>query len=273
MSEQQNRKNPFERLVQDWQAAKAAKDVNAPFCTLMTLDATNGFPTGRILGLREIQIRSEGGGGGALVVYTSQLSPKWQQLETDSKYEILLFWTQPHMLQYRLSGTDWSIADKGELQEQYANKLHPAKLLDVYYSTKQGPSTVIDGGRAAFVNDMAQIAARFQDQNDVPFPSGAAGIVLKPVVSGRSFARTLSTRKDGPRMDSKDTGALTNHTLGLSSDAEDYRRSKVRLASEWMCWSCIARYHGGRGLAIDNHLGPMRFEKGSCKPRKRATTL
>eukprot|EP00977_Amphora_coffeiformis_P024146 scaffold15108_cov180-Amphora_coffeaeformis.AAC.22 len=188
------KKNPFATLWQDWQAAKAAKDANAPFCTLMTIQ-DDGFPTGRILGLRDIRINDDDNNDndGALVVYVSKTSPKWQQLSSSSnsnsgKYEILLFWTQPRMLQYRLSGTAWTAVDDTELQEQYElYKPQQSKYLDYYYAHHQAQSTVLEGGRSAFVETMQQIKAHFETDDDknrtkpVPFSADVAGgLILQP---------------------------------------------------------------------------------------------
>jgi len=76
-----NHKNdPLERLVADWELAKQDKDPNAPFCTLITIDHDTGFPTGRILGLREIHLST-----GEILVFINATSPKWKQLMACSK--------------------------------------------------------------------------------------------------------------------------------------------------------------------------------------------
>ena len=174
--------HPFEQLAQDWQAAKDAQDPNAPFCTLMTVAndsvENNGVrPTGRILGLREITQ------DGTLLVYTNDTSPKFQQLSTCPRYEILLFWTRPQMIQYRLAGSQWSTVPVDEMKEQWdKHKPYRSKLLDYYYNHKQPQSTVLQGGRQQFLDEMNALNQQFQQAGggQVPFQSVNVGLLLKP---------------------------------------------------------------------------------------------
>eukprot|EP00934_Nitzschia_sp_Nitz4_P004588 Nitzschia sp. Nitz4//scaffold57_size113557//40309//40938//NITZ4_003988-RA/size113557-processed-gene-0.31-mRNA-1//-1//CDS//3329554837//4578//frame0 len=168
--------NPFPKLIEDWQAARGVKDPNAPFCTLMTIDES-GFPTGRVLGLREIDDK------GNMLVYINDTSPKWNQLLANSKYEILLFWTSPNMMQYRIRGSQWKAMDDDIIQQRWQEKPKPAKVLDYYYSTKIPQSQVLPGGRAQFVEEMTDLRAAFADESkEVPFQSIAKGLILQPNV-------------------------------------------------------------------------------------------
>lgn len=174
-----NNDSPFARLVQDWKAAKEAKDPNAPFVTLMTVD--HGRPTGRIVGLRDIVVDN-----GTLLVYTNSMSPKFQQLSATPHFELLLFWTRPQMLQYRLSGSTWSKVDEAEMKRQWQlHKPHGSKLLDYFYQQHQGQSTVLAGGRAQFCQEMQAIRNQFTsstttDQSEVPFQSVCIGLLFQP---------------------------------------------------------------------------------------------
>lgn len=191
--------NPWEQLRQDWEAAKAAKDPQAPFCTLMTVTAA-GAPTGRILGLRDIRVDT-----GELLVYTNSTSPKWQHLQAaNAKFEVLLFWTTPHMVQYRLSGATWTTVDEKSMRQQWATyKPQRSKLLDYYYHNIQPQSSELTGGRSSFVQDMQRLTREFQDE-EVPFQTVNVGLLLQPCVveewraspADRLHERYLHERKD-----------------------------------------------------------------------------
>lgn len=164
---------PFAKLIRDWHAAKESKDPNAPFCTLMTMDEESGFPTGRILGMREVDP------SGTILLYINNTSPKWKQLKANSKYEILLFWTVPNTIQYRLRGTEWATLDKDTLEQRWQMKPHTAKILDYYYSNCQAQTTALSNGRDDFLNGMQKLQNQFVGQ-EVPFQSIAEGLILKP---------------------------------------------------------------------------------------------
>ena len=147
--------NPLEQVLHDWQAAKAANDPHAPFGTLLTVTA-EGAPTGRILGLREVRT------DGKILVYTNSTSPKWHQLSANPHFELLLFWTTPNMVQYRIRGSSWTTVDEPTMRTQWDTyKPHRSKLLDYYYQNTQAQSSELAGGRQEIVHAMQQLSHKF----------------------------------------------------------------------------------------------------------------
>lgn len=170
---QDNTKHILSRFQSDWSAAQQAKDPNAPFCTLSTVDS-DGFPRSRIVGLREIDTTTE-----AFLVFGNKTSPKFQDLAATSKYELTTFWTKPTMIQYRISGHVWRTLDDQEMESKWHKKPKRSQLLDYYYTHYQPQSSVLEGGRAQFLETMEQLKQQFANK-PIPVQPTNAGLVLEP---------------------------------------------------------------------------------------------
>lgn len=163
---------PLEDFKQSWTKAKEAKDPNAPFCTLATV-TEDGFPMTRTVGLREVDDEK-----GTVLLFINDTSPKYRQLEATSKFELLCFWNNPDMIQYRMRGDSWKTLDDQDMEQRWRNKPKTSQLLDYYYSHCQPQSSVLRGGRQEFVETMRKLKEEFKDK-EVPFQPIATGLVLE----------------------------------------------------------------------------------------------
>jgi len=159
--------DPIAQLQQDWQQAKDQGDANNNICILSTTDDSQAHA--RVLVLRDIQKQG-------LLIFTHASSPKWQQLENNSGYEVLLYWPTLD-LQYRIQGK-WDEHARDQLQTAWANKPYEAKLLDVLYQTHPESSEIPD--RKFLEEKVAELKMQYPQSEDIPFPDSARGIWLQP---------------------------------------------------------------------------------------------
>ncbi|MDB3856041.1 pyridoxamine 5'-phosphate oxidase family protein [Halieaceae bacterium] len=159
--------DPIARLQQDWQKAKIEGDANSNICILSTTDG--GQTHARVLVLRDIQKQG-------LLIFTHASSPKWQQLENNSGYEVLLYWPTLE-LQYRIQGS-WKKQLREPLQKAWSNKPYEAKLLDLLYQTHPESSEIPD--RKFLEEKVAELKMRYPQSEDMPFPDSARGVWLLP---------------------------------------------------------------------------------------------
>ena len=170
--------NPIATFREDWSKAKAEKDPNAPFCTLVTIATSTAggvAPATRIVGLR--QVTDEGG----FLLFVNSSSPKWSQLQANSNFELLVFWPT-QMIQYRISGRTFDTLSEEEMKELWEKKPHTSKLLDYFYTNHQPQSSELPS-RDIFLDGMKQLKGKFKPdgQTAVPYQEIARGLILKPI--------------------------------------------------------------------------------------------
>jgi pyridoxamine 5'-phosphate oxidase len=159
--------NPIEKMQLDWQRATEQRDSNANVCMLAT--TRNDQTSVRVLVLREISERG-------LLIFINSSSPKWSQTEEVKGYEVLLYW--PLLgLQYRVQG-DWQEYGSQQLEQDWRKKPYEAKLLDMFYQQHKQSSVV--PSREYIKQEIVRLTAQYPNAADIPFPSSAKGIYLKP---------------------------------------------------------------------------------------------
>ena len=160
-------KNPLETFNADWQQARALNDPNAAYCFLATA-SKDGQPSVRTLVLREVTDQ-------AFVIFMNNTGPKWQQLQSTKRYELLVFWALP-MLQYRIRGTFREIPPD-QMKQNWVHKDYHFKLLDHYYLKFHAQSSLIPD-RAHFLEDIESLKNEYPDPEEVPFPANIRGLQL-----------------------------------------------------------------------------------------------
>lgn len=160
-------KDPVALLQQDWQRAKDQGDANNNICILTTTDG--GQAHARVLVLRDIAAQG-------LLIFSHASSPKWQQLQNNSGYEVLLYWPTLD-LQYRIQG-DWEEHSRDLLLKAWSNKPYEAKLLDVLYQAHPESSEIPN--RKFLEEKVAELKTLYPQSEDIPFPDSARGIWLLP---------------------------------------------------------------------------------------------
>ena len=170
---------PFEQFMEDWAAAKEHKDPNAPFCILATVDG-EGFPRTRIVGIREVNLEKE-----SIMLFINDTSPKFRELQATNKFEVLIFWQKPRMIQYRLRGIKWTRLEQSKMEELWKKKPKQSQLLDYYYTHHRPQSSSLagksDSGRTEFVETMQSLQKEFlEGDKEIPFQSIATGLILEP---------------------------------------------------------------------------------------------
>ncbi|WP_373080474.1 pyridoxamine 5'-phosphate oxidase family protein [Zhongshania sp.] len=160
--------DPLADFTADWQLAQTQKLMNARYCSLATV-GLDGRPVMRTVVLRGVS-------DGALVLFVSASSPKWQQLKNNGNFEILVFW--PELLrQYRLGGNQLRELSAVEMQGHWQRKPYDAKILDLYYVKHQAQSTAVDS-REAFLAEIAKLKADYPSDQDIPLVDNALGLQL-----------------------------------------------------------------------------------------------
>lgn len=160
--------NPIETFADNWKEAKLLRDANAPFCSLATVSST-GQASIRTLVLREVTEDS-------FVLFISNTSPKWDQLEHSKQFELLVFWPSL-MQQYRIRG-EYSELSARTMASHWAKKPYDSKILDHYYIGVQPQSSLIDS-RDALISGIDSLKKRYPSSKDVPFPESAKGVSIK----------------------------------------------------------------------------------------------
>ena len=160
--------NPIEIFADNWKEAKLLRDSNAPFCSLATVSST-GQASIRTLVLREVTEDS-------FVLFISNTSHKWDQLEHSKQFELLVFWPSL-MQQYRIRG-EYSDLSARTMASHWAKKPYDSKILDHYYIGVQPQSSLIDS-REALISGIDSLKKRYPSSKDVPFPESAKGVSIK----------------------------------------------------------------------------------------------
>ena len=161
------KKNPLETFKADWKQARTINDPNAEFCFFATA-SMDGQPSVRTLVLREVTDQ-------AFVIFLSNTGPKWEQLQNNKRYELLVFWALP-MLQYRIRGTFREIA-AGQMKQNWMHKDYHAKLLDHYYLKYHSQSSLISA-RENFLEGIESLKKEYPSTEEVPFPTSIMGLQL-----------------------------------------------------------------------------------------------
>lgn len=185
--------DPIELLRRDAQRAAAADDPLARRCFLATLEASEQ-PALRTLVLRGIE-------SGRIELYFSATSPKWRHLQTNRRYELLVYWPTIEC-QYRIRGGFDEIPFT-ELAASWKQKSTAGKLLDLYYSQGQAQSSVMEGVDR-FIRAFDAMRDNADNSAALEAPPTLAGVRLAPCRVERLdlnpaptvYARHLFTRID-----------------------------------------------------------------------------
>jgi pyridoxamine 5'-phosphate oxidase len=159
--------NPIEQIRSDWDAARKAGDPGANLCALATVGVDDGRPRVRTLILWDVR-----DGGAALLTNTT--SPKWQELQANPHFELMILWTSIQK-QYRLRGLGHDLPEP-ELRALWSKKRYELKLLDHYYH--RGPQQSAPVDRSEFLKSMAALESTYPES--VPMPDSAKGLLLTP---------------------------------------------------------------------------------------------
>lgn len=161
--------NPVAEIREERERARREGDPNADVCYLATVSAA-GRPEARALTLRDITARGFG-------LLLNRLSPKWEQIHGDGGASLLIHWQTVHR-QYRVRG-GFEAMEPEEVARYWGLKSRGSRLLDHYYGDYRPQSRPI-ASRAAFLGDIARLAARYPDGGEVPIPPTLEGIYLVP---------------------------------------------------------------------------------------------
>lgn len=152
--------DPFELLIQSFRQAHTARDPNAQYCVLTTLDEA-GYPVSRTVTVREMN-------PGGIVIYINSQSPKVDHLKSRPNYELLFFW--PALIrQFRVRG-DYQIFQSETQTRSWAGKPYAGKLYDLFHSFEQRQSTVLSS-REAYLLRAEQLKQKFPQNEDLQMPS------------------------------------------------------------------------------------------------------
>lgn len=159
--------SPVLDLINAWKQAKAEKEPGARYCTLASLDE-EGMPRLRTVVVRDVQPEY-------IDAYVNASAGKRLFGADAQRTEILMLWPDA-MRQFRLRGIMQEIpAD--ELAKHWAHKPYGAKLLDhLYHDYLPQGATV--SSREYLEQALAQLRARFPDEQAVPFIRNATGARL-----------------------------------------------------------------------------------------------
>lgn len=160
--------DPLGLIVTERERARAAGDPMTDLCVLAT--AEDGGPPG----VRPIVLRDIGPDGIGLLI--SETSPKWGPLSR-GRFELLLLWLSVRR-QFRVRGR---LAPMPEalVTRYWEQKVHASRLLDLYYATHQGQSTVI-ASREAFLGGIESLRGQYPTPDSVPRPPLLRGVLLVP---------------------------------------------------------------------------------------------
>ena len=160
--------DPIADFAADWQLAQSQKLANARYCMLATV-GLDGRPVTRTLVLRAVT-------DGAIVLFVSASSPKWQQLKLNGSFEISVFW--PELLrQYRFGGNRFWALPATAMADHWRRKPYDAKILDLYYAKYQAQSSAL-GTRETFLADIAALKADYPRDEDIPLVDSALGLAF-----------------------------------------------------------------------------------------------
>ena len=160
---------PLVQMVDDQARARGLGDLCAERCYLATITAA-GDPALRTLVLRGI-------GEGRLEIFFNATSPKWRQLQSNPRYELLVYWPTIGR-QYRLRGGFEPIpGDVMAASWQRRNKI--GKQLDLYYSSSRPQSSVVDDV-ADFERRLADLRRALDDGTESEPPDSIMGLRLMP---------------------------------------------------------------------------------------------
>lgn len=161
--------NPLLQLAADQGRARAAGDPCAERCVLATV-TDEGGPALRTLVLRGLA-------AGRLEVFFNASSPKWRQLQTNPRYELLVYWPSIAR-QYRISGGFEQITH-AELARSWKHKGSVGKQLDIYYSKYRPQSSELES-RREFDKTMGDIRATIAGGDEPDAPASLRGLRLLP---------------------------------------------------------------------------------------------
>jgi pyridoxamine 5'-phosphate oxidase len=160
--------DPVAELVADRERARAAGDPFTDLCILATAEATGP------VGVRTLVLRDTGPEGVGLLV--SRTSPQWAPLE-HGRAECLLVWLTIRR-QYRLRGR-LAPMPEARVARYWSQKTHESRLLDLYYSLRQGQSTRV-ASREALLRDIEELRQEHPTADAVPRPEALRGVYLRP---------------------------------------------------------------------------------------------
>jgi pyridoxamine 5'-phosphate oxidase len=160
--------DPVAELVADRERARAAADPFTDLCILATAEATGP------VGVRTVVLRDTGPEGVGLLI--SSTSPKWGPLER-GRAECLLVWLTIRR-QYRIRGRLGPMPE-ARVARYWGQKVHESRLLDLYYSRRQGQSTRV-ASREAFLRGIDELRQEHPTADAVPRPEALRGVYLRP---------------------------------------------------------------------------------------------
>jgi pyridoxamine 5'-phosphate oxidase len=160
--------DPVAELVADRERARAAADPFTDLCVLATADTTG------LVGVRTLVLRDTGPQGVGLLI--SRTSPKWAPL-ADGRAECLLVWLTIRR-QYRVRGR-LAPMPESRVDRYWGQKTHESRLLDLYYSQRQGQSTRV-ASREAFLAGIEALRQAHPTADAVPRPDALSGVYLRP---------------------------------------------------------------------------------------------
>ena len=152
--------SPLTQLQEDRKRAQSRNDPLADLCTLATA-TVEGQPSARVLVLRGLTESN-------LELQINRTSPKWQQLEANPRYELLIYYPSLSV-QYRLQGS-WEVA-QGQGAESWLKKHPRARALDELYSQVAQSSPI---------ESHEQLQRWVQGTAATHMPEGVATLLLLP---------------------------------------------------------------------------------------------